>query len=26
MNWINLAQDKDGWSIVANAAMNLRVP
>jgi len=26
MNWINLAQNKDGWSILANAAMKFRVP
>ena len=26
MNWIDLAQDRDNWRAVLNAAMNLRVP
>jgi hypothetical protein len=26
MNWINLAQDRDRWRAVMNAAMNLRGP
>jgi hypothetical protein len=26
MNWIDKAQDRDGWPAVVNGAMNLRVP
>jgi hypothetical protein len=25
MDWINLAQDRDRWLAIVNAAMNLRV-
>jgi len=26
MDWIDLAQDRERWQAVTNAAMNLRVP
>jgi len=26
MDWIGLAQDRDGWRTLVSAAMNLRVP
>ena len=26
MDWIELAQDRDRWQVLGNAAMNLQVP
>ena len=26
MNWIDVAQDRDGWQSLVNAVMNLRAP
>jgi hypothetical protein len=26
MDWINLAEDRDQWRVLANTVMNLRVP
>jgi hypothetical protein len=26
IDWIDLAQDRDGWPAVVNTALNLRVP
>jgi hypothetical protein len=26
MEWINLSQDRNGWSALVNAVMNIRVP
>jgi hypothetical protein len=26
MDWIDLAQDRDQWSVLVSAVMNLRVP
>jgi hypothetical protein len=26
MDWIDLAQDRDQWSVLVNTVMNLRVP
>jgi len=26
MNWIDLVRNRDGWRVLVNAVMNLRVP
>jgi hypothetical protein len=26
MDWINLAQDRDQWTVLVNTVMNIRVP